>query len=109
MLASAVVVGFAGLNLAGAQVVGRAESVLVYFKLAVLLVFCLGGLAFVDTARVSPAAFPSAGEAIIRIRGRPAAHPAPPPSSRNREVGPAAVSCPVGLAAQSGPVPGRWP
>jgi amino acid transporter len=64
VLASAVVVGFAGLNLAGAQVVGRAESVLVYFKLAVLLVFCLGGLAFVDTARVSPAAFPSAGAII---------------------------------------------
>ena len=40
---------------------GRAESVLVYFKLTVLLVFCMGGLAFVNTARVSPAAFPSAG------------------------------------------------
>ena len=57
VFASAVVVGFAGLNLAGAQVVGQAESVLVYFKLAVLLVFCWGGLAFVDTAWVSPAAF----------------------------------------------------
>ena len=64
VLASAVVVGFAGLNLAGAQVVGQAESVLVYFKLAVLLVFCLGGLAFVDTARVSPAAFPPAGAIV---------------------------------------------
>ena len=63
VLASAVVAGFAGLNLAGAQVVGRAESVLVYFKLAVL-VFCAGGLAFVDAARVSPAAFPSAGAII---------------------------------------------
>ena len=61
VLASAAVLCFAGLNLAGAQVVGRAESVLVYFKLAVLLVFCFGGLAFVDTSRVSPAAFPSAG------------------------------------------------
>ena len=30
-------------------------------------------------------------------------------SSRNREVSPAAVRCPAGLAAQSGPVPGRWP
>ena len=64
VLASAVVVGFAGLNLAGAQVVGQAESVLVYFKLAVLLVFCLGGLAFVDTAWVSPAAFPPAGAIV---------------------------------------------
>jgi amino acid transporter len=61
---SAVVVGFAGLNVAGARVVGRAEAVLVYFKLAVLLVFALAGLAFVDTARVSPAAFPSAGSIV---------------------------------------------
>jgi amino acid transporter len=64
VFASAVVVGFAALNLADAQLVGRAESVLVYFKLAVLLVFCLGGLAFVDAARVSPAAFPSAGAMV---------------------------------------------
>ena len=64
VLASAVVVCFAALNLAGAQVVGRAESVLVYFKLAVLLVFCLGGLAFVNAARVSPAAFPPPGAIV---------------------------------------------
>ena len=43
VLAAAVVACFAALNLAGAQVVGRAESVLVYFKLAVLLVFCRAG------------------------------------------------------------------
>ncbi len=61
---SAVIVGFAGLNVAGARVVGRAEALLVYFKLAVLLVFCLGGLAFVDTARVAPSAFPS-GVSIV--------------------------------------------
>jgi amino acid transporter len=59
ILASGVILCFAALNLAGARVVGRAESVLVYFKLAVLLLFSLGGLASVDTARVSPAAFPS--------------------------------------------------
>jgi amino acid transporter len=59
ILASLVVVAFAVLNLAGAQLVGRAESVLVYFKLAVLLAFCAGGLAFVNAARISPAAFPS--------------------------------------------------
>ena len=64
LLAAAVVVCFAALNLAGAQVVGRAEAVLVYFKLAVLLLFCLGGLAFVDAARVSPAAFPPAGSIV---------------------------------------------
>jgi amino acid transporter len=64
VFASMVVVAFAGLNLAGAQVVGRAEAVLVYFKLAVLLVFCVGGLAFVNTARVSPAAFPPAATIV---------------------------------------------
>ena len=33
-------------------------------ELAVLLVFSLGGLAFVDTARVSPSAFPSIGSIV---------------------------------------------
>ncbi len=61
---SAVVVCFAALNVAGARIVGRAESALVYFKLTVLLVFCLGGLAFVDTARVAPTAFPSVGSIV---------------------------------------------
>jgi amino acid transporter len=65
LFGSAVVVCFAALNLAGARVVGRAEAALVYFKLAVLLVFCAGGLAFVDTARVSPSAFPSAGSIVF--------------------------------------------
>jgi amino acid transporter len=62
---SAVVVVFAVLNLAGAQVVGRAEAVLVYFKVAVLLLFCVGGLAFVDPARVSPSAYPSLGSIVF--------------------------------------------
>ncbi|MBN0046843.1 amino acid permease [Streptomyces actuosus] len=63
-LGSAVVICFAALNLAGARVVGRAESVLVYFKVAVLLVFCIGGLAFVDTAKVAPSAFPHGGAVV---------------------------------------------
>ena len=64
ILASVVVICLAALNLAGAGIVGAAESVLVYFKLAVLAVFCVAGLAFVDTARVSPAAFPSVGSVV---------------------------------------------
>jgi amino acid transporter len=64
VLASLVVVAFAVLNLAGARLVGRAESALVYFKLAVLVVFCGGGLAFVDTARVAPGAFPSVASIV---------------------------------------------
>jgi amino acid transporter len=62
---SAVVVAFAALNLAGARVVGRAESVLVYFKVAVLLLFCFAGLAFVDPSRVSPAAYPSLASIVF--------------------------------------------
>jgi amino acid transporter len=65
VLGSVVVIAFAVLNLAGARVVGRAEAVLVYFKVAVLLLFCLGGLAFVDTARVSPSAYPSLGSIVF--------------------------------------------
>jgi amino acid transporter len=65
ILGSAVVVCFAALNLAGARVVGRAEAALVYFKLAVLLLFALGGLAFVQRARVTPAAFPSPGAIVF--------------------------------------------
>ena len=61
ILGSAVIVAFAAFNLLGARVVGRAESVLVYFKLAVLLVFVVGGLFTVDPARIAPSAFPSFG------------------------------------------------
>jgi amino acid transporter len=64
VFASAVVVVFAVLNLGRAQLVGRAESVLVYFKLAVLIVFCVGGLAFVSSSRISPAAYPSAASIV---------------------------------------------
>lgn len=61
VLASAVVLCFAGLNLAGARIVGRTEAVLVYGKLAILMVFCAAGLAFVEGDRVSPAHYPSMG------------------------------------------------
>ncbi len=64
MFGSAVVLGFAGLNLGDARLVGRAESALVYFKLGVLLAFCVGGVAFVDHARVSPGAFPAPGAVL---------------------------------------------
>ena len=61
ILGSAVIVAFAAFNLLGARVFGRAESVLVYFKLSVLLVFVVGGLFTADTARIAPTAFPSLG------------------------------------------------
>ena len=53
----------------GAAWSAAAEAVLVYFKLAVLLVFCVGGLAFVVTPPGSaPAAFPSAGAIVYAGR-----------------------------------------
>ena len=61
VLASGVVLAFAVLNLAGARIVGRAEAVLVYGKLAILLVFCAAGLFFVDGERVAPSHYPSIG------------------------------------------------
>ncbi len=64
-LASAVIVAFAMLNIGGARLVGGAEAALVYFKLAVLLVFCLVGLTFVHGARVSPATFPHASTIVF--------------------------------------------
>ncbi len=65
ILGSAAIVALAAFNLAGARVVGRGEAVLVYFKLAVLLVFSIGGLAYVHGARVSPSAFPSLGSIVF--------------------------------------------
>ncbi|WP_082958476.1 APC family permease [Mycobacterium sp. E3198] len=61
VLASGVVLVFAGLNLTGARIVGRTEAVLVYGKLAILLIFCATGLAFVHADRVAPAHYPSLG------------------------------------------------
>ena len=61
VLASGVVLAFAALNLAGSRIVGRAEAVLVYGKLAILLLFCVAGLAFVHGDRVSPDHYPSVG------------------------------------------------
>ncbi|EUA88430.1 amino acid transporter PotE domain protein [Mycobacterium ulcerans str. Harvey] len=54
------------MNLAGAQIVGRAESFLVYGKLAILLLFCVAGLAFVDGSRFSPPTILLSGDRLRR-------------------------------------------
>ena len=64
LLASGVILLFAAINLGGAKLVANGEAVLVYFKVAVLVVFVIGGLTVVDTARVSPSAFPSIGTTV---------------------------------------------
>lgn len=65
VLSSAVVIGFVGLNALGAAIVGKVESYLVYFKLAVLLFFVVSGLFFVDAARVGPSAFTGPGAMVF--------------------------------------------
>jgi amino acid transporter len=61
---SLVVLGFAAVNLGGARLVAGGEALLVYFKLAVLVVFCAGGLFSVEAERVSASGFPSAGTIV---------------------------------------------
>lgn len=55
---SGAVVCFTLLNFLGAAIVGRAEAVLVYIKISVLLFFVVTGLFFLDPGRVAPSAFP---------------------------------------------------
>lgn len=65
LFTSAVIVGFTGLNLLGSAIVGKAESILVYVKLAVLLFFVGSGLFFLDSSRIAPSSFPSLGSIIF--------------------------------------------
>lgn len=65
LLSSAVIVAFVGLNILGTAIVGKIESYLVYFKLAVLLFFVVSGLFFVDSARIAPSAFKGIGSMIF--------------------------------------------
>lgn len=58
------VVGFTALNLVGGRVVGRAESVLVYAKVAVLIAFALMGAFSVRADRVSLPAFDVGGTVL---------------------------------------------
>jgi amino acid transporter len=64
-LISSAVVGFVALNVLGAAIVGKVESYLVYFKLAVLVFFVVSGLFFVDTARIAPDAFTGLGAIVF--------------------------------------------
>jgi amino acid transporter len=64
-ISSAVVVAFMALNAFGAAVVGKVESYLVYFKLAVLIFFVVSGLFFIDAARIAPSAFTGIGAMVF--------------------------------------------
>lgn len=65
VVSSAVIVAFVALNVAGSALVGKVEDYLVYFKLVVLLLFSIGGLFFVDPARVAPSAYPGFGPLVF--------------------------------------------
>ncbi len=58
ILATGVLLAFATLNVMGSDVVGRAEDVIVYIKVAILVLFVLAGLRFVDASRLSPTLWP---------------------------------------------------
>lgn len=62
---SVVVIVFTGVNMLGSAIVGRAESVLVYVKLAILVFFVVGGLFFLDPAKVSPSTFPGIAPVVF--------------------------------------------
>ncbi|MGI9048826.1 MAG: APC family permease, partial [Rubrobacteraceae bacterium] len=65
LISTAVIIGFVALNVVGGAIVGKVEAYLVYFKLAVLIFFVVSGLFFVDTARISPSAFPGFGTIVF--------------------------------------------
>jgi amino acid transporter len=67
VFASAVVIAFTALNLGGAGLVARGETLLVGVKLAVLVLFCAIGLTAVDTDRIAPSTLPSI--AVIAYAG----------------------------------------
>lgn len=55
-----IIIGFMVLNLRGARDMAMAEVLIVVLKLAVLAVFAIAGLAFIDPARLAPATYPPA-------------------------------------------------
>lgn len=55
---SALIVGLTALNFVGAAAVGKAETVVVVFKLAILVVFTAATLFLVDAARLAPSTWP---------------------------------------------------
>jgi amino acid transporter len=65
ILSSAVIVALVSLNMLDATIVGKVESYLVYFKLAVLIFFVAAGLFFIETSRIAPSAFENLGSIVF--------------------------------------------
>ncbi|MDQ3797019.1 MAG: APC family permease [Pseudomonadota bacterium] len=65
VVSSAVIAAFVALNMLRSATVGKVESYLVYFKLAVLIFFVVCGLFFIDAARITPSAFADFGPIVF--------------------------------------------
>ncbi len=59
ILTAGVIIFFTGLNLLGAYIVGKAEDLMVAFKVFILLFFAALGFMTIDPSRLSPATYPS--------------------------------------------------
>lgn len=62
---SVVIIVFTLLNFLGAAIIGKAESVLVYFKLAILLFFVVSGFFFLNGAKFAPSHYPNIGTIVF--------------------------------------------
>lgn len=58
VMAAAVILAFALINLGGVREMARAEKIVVFVKLAVLAAFALAGLIYMDPAQLAPATYP---------------------------------------------------
>ncbi len=58
VMAAAVILAFMAINLGGARAMARAENLVVLIKMAVLVVFAVAGLIYLDPAQLRPATYP---------------------------------------------------
>lgn len=58
VMAAVIILAFAAINLGGPRAMARAENIVVFVKMAVLAVFAVAGLIYVDPAQLAPASYP---------------------------------------------------
>lgn len=67
VMAAAVILAFSVINLGGARAMARAENIVVFIKLAVLVAFAVGGLIYIDPAQLSPASYPPVSTILYSV------------------------------------------
>ncbi|MEC3863091.1 APC family permease [Mesobacterium sp. TK19101] len=67
VMAGTVVLAFMILNLGGARAMARVETLVVVIKMAVLVVFAIAGLIFIDPAQLSPATYPPTPSILFSV------------------------------------------